>query len=895
MKLSHKLLAAFLAVGVIPFTVISVIALNTASNSLEEKAFDQLKAVRDIKAQRIGSFFAERQGDMNVVQQTVVALQDAAIDKLDSVQQNKAAALELLASQWQIDITAQQTRSICTKGVDVFTEYLKTGKKPADYDRLAAITDEFIEQTGYYDYFIINKDGLCVYTPAKEADYKSNLLNGPYAKSGLGDVVRGALSGEVTYADFAPYAPSGGQQAAFVGAPILRGSEIVGVVALQINMDRLLKVVEDRAGLGQTGETYLVGKSKGKTSFRSNMTTMGGGKYVVGYEISTPYIEAALSGQSDVGIHTDSLGNLVIVAYQPLEMNGLNWACVTKMNVEEAIVPDSGGGKDYFAKYIEEYGYYDLFLIAPNGCCFYTVTHEADYQTNLVDGTYADSGLGELTREILETRRFAMADYASYAPSNGDPAAFIGMPIMQHDKVELVVALQLSIEAINEVMQESSGMGTTGETYLIGSDNLMRSDSRLDPTNHSVKASFADPAKGSVKTDGAKAALAGKDGAEIIIDYNGNPVLSAYRPLDIFGHRWALLAEIDEWEAFQTVSSLRSLVLLIGVIGVGVIIVVALYMARMIANPLQQAIITLSQGAEQTSSASGQVSSASQSLAEGSSEQASSLEETSSSLEEMSSMTERNAEGAKRANELATQTRQAADSGANQMEAMSTAMSDIQRSSSEIANIIKTIDEIAFQTNILALNAAVEAARAGEAGMGFAVVADEVRSLAQRSAVAARETSEKIEAAVSSSRNGVEISGKVAESLNEIVNKARQVDGLVSEIATASMEQSQGIQQINEAVSQMDQVTQSNAANAEETASAAEELNAQSEELMSVVRDLKELIGMNNDELHGVYRRPVMKQAAPASKTNQSGRLTNTGKSHKKLTNDPLPDDFKDF
>ncbi|MDI1248289.1 MAG: Cache 3/Cache 2 fusion domain-containing protein [Lacunisphaera sp.] len=270
--------------------------------------------------------------------------------------------------------------------------------------------------------------------------------------------------------------------------------------------------------------------------------------------------------------------------------------------------------------------------------------------------------------------------------------------------------------------------------------------------------------------------------------------------------------------------------------------VVGFIVARGITRPILDVTAKLDAGASQTASAANQVSSASQSLAEGASEQAASLEETSSSLEEMSSMTKRNAENASRANELTRQARTAADTGASDMQAMDSAMKDIKTSSDDIAKIIRTIDEIAFQTNILALNAAVEAARAGEAGAGFAVVAEEVRSLAQRSATAAKETAGKIEAAIGKAALGVEISGKVAARLGEIVDKVRQVDALIGEVATASGEQNDGVQQINTAVSQMDKVVQSNAGAAEESAAAAEELNAQAAILNEAVQDLQRII-----------------------------------------------------
>jgi methyl-accepting chemotaxis protein len=170
-------------------------------------------------------------------------------------------------------------------------------------------------------------------------------------------------------------------------------------------------------------------------------------------------------------------------------------------------------------------------------------------------------------------------------------------------------------------------------------------------------------------------------------------------------------------------------------------------------------------------------------------------------------------------------------------------MAAIKASSDEVAKIVKNIDEIAFQTNILALNAAVEAARAGEAGAGFAVVAEEVRNLAQRSAQAARETSGRIEDAINKTGHGVEVSGKVARSLKEIIEKARIVDDLVGQIAAASNEQAQGISQVNLAVTAMDKVTQSNAATAEESASASQELNSQAVIQKAAVDELLALVG----------------------------------------------------
>ncbi|NBR87894.1 MAG: chemotaxis protein [Verrucomicrobia bacterium] len=335
-------------------------------------------------------------------------------------------------------------------------------------------------------------------------------------------------------------------------------------------------------------------------------------------------------------------------------------------------------------------------------------------------------------------------------------------------------------------------------------------------------------------------------------------------------------------------------------------VVLSWFIISGITETLRRTSEALNHSASQAAAFAAQVAATSQKLAEGASEQAASLEETSASLEEMTSMVKRNAESAVKAKTVANETRVAADVGTTDMAYMKQAMNEIKVSSSEVAKIVKDIDEIAFQTNILALNAAVEAARAGEAGMGFAVVADEVRNLAQRSAKSAKETAAKIEDAIAKSERGVQISAKVAASFEQIATKTREVDQYVAEIASASQEQAQGVSQVSTAVTQMDKVTQSNAASAEESASASEELNSQAAAVKESVLLLQQLVGGGDTRTASTRQTPTRQVNPSRPSTNSVRKVDGAPKrnghapafalaGHRGKLPMPGDDNFKDF
>ena len=325
-------------------------------------------------------------------------------------------------------------------------------------------------------------------------------------------------------------------------------------------------------------------------------------------------------------------------------------------------------------------------------------------------------------------------------------------------------------------------------------------------------------------------------------DHDGQDIISGIYPMESLN--WYLVVPAKKQEIIAVAKQVSFyLIIAAGVSILALAGQVIISLQNYIFRPLSTIVQKLNHLNSSVNQAAAQAKSASQTLADGATDQAASLEETSSSIEEISAQTDNNATNARRANELSNKTTSSAEKGAEAMEQMKVAISAIKESAEETSNIISTINDIAFQTNLLALNAAVEAARAGESGKGFAVVAEEVRNLAMRSAEAVKNTSGIIEKAVSSAGSGSEITQQVAEALAEIVETANEAHKLVGQISTASNEQSTGIGQINTAISQIDKVTQSNAAEAEESVASAESLENQAREMNNVVETLVELIG----------------------------------------------------
>ncbi len=879
LTMKAKLLIFFLIAGLVPLVLVGFWSSMKAMSALTNLANNQLQSVREIKKAQIQSYFSERQGDMGVLMETVNTLRHESMAKLEAITELKAGRLleyiEMMRGSLHVVKNDPYIRGALVK----FDEAFEAGGNRVNTTGWNSVVRQYDsrmkdinEVNGWYDFFLINTEGSIVYTAERESDLGMNIPGSVLKDSSIGKaftLVQKAGAEDIVFADLAPYSPSGGAPAAFMMAQMRNISgQLAGYVALQIPLDKINAIMLQRAGMGETGESYLVGQDMlmRSDSFLDSEGHSVEASFADNTTVDTEASREGLNGKDGADVIIDYNGNPVLSNWKLIDLgSGVNWAMISEIDVAEAFSPKDSNGIYFYEKYIQMYGYYDLFLINPDGHVFYTVAKEADYQTNMISGKYSSSNLGKLVRNVLGTKEFGMADFEPYAPSNGEPASFVAQPVIHEGEVEMIVALQLPLDAINGIMQQREGMGETGETYLVGSDKLMRSDSFLDPVNHSVIGSFANPTLGSVDTEASREALGGRTDTRIIVDYNGNKVLSSYTPVELLGAKWALIAEIDQAEVNQPVNALIISILVVGLaITIGVIFLAlfitgniltqlgkdpaiiseiatkisegdlkmefaedkksnrGVYLAmKNMALKLREIVESVQAAGDYVSSGSQQLSSSAQELSQGSTEQAAAAEEASSSMEQMGSNIKQNADNSMETEKIATKAAQDAEESGK-------AVTEAVIAMKEIATKISIIEEIARQTNLLALNAAIEAARAGEHGKGFAVVASEVRKLAERSQAAAGEISEL-------SANSVDVAERAGEMLASLVPDIQKTADLVQEISASSREQDSGAEQINKAILQLDEVIQQNASASEEMASTSEELASQAEQLQTTI------------------------------------------------------------
>jgi len=771
----------------------------------------------------------------------------------------------------------------------------------ASHAKYHPLLDEFRKRYGLYDIFLIEpKNGNIVYTVFKEMDFATSLNNGPHANSNLAVAYKAALrqssANNSILGDYAHYLPSYNQAAAFISSPIYDNGRLIGVLAFQVSKNKINKVVNNMIGLGETGKAYLVGTEDGK--LRSQLPQIEENT-ILSLETDLDRLESMLATDGQAR-YVDMLNVDVVASAQAISILGLDWYIVVEQNLDEA----------FSALNSIKYSLLFAWAISVAFCITFglwaarNVHRQLGADPQLLNSIATEIAEGDLSREFENpdklhgTLKVLAATQQTLKDQKAKDEEHVFRINRLSDGMENLttpVALgsaELGITLMNDAMRDlfheceadiKSAVPTFNADNLEGALMCQFSD---DPQE--LRAILLN-----AKSDFHYEFTAGNRFFRIIFSpqfssRNGEMLGICMEWLDLT-KEIRVLKEVDSVVAGANNGELANRVNLTDKDGAylelskginGLLEVIQEFVgdvnqflgaisdgdlstgldkpyqgdftevktnANASVRKLKEVVNNIRSVANNVDTAAREINAGNLDLSQRTERAAASLEETSASMEEITASVSQNADNSKEAKTLALGAKNQAEKGGAVVGQAVTAMAGINESSRKISDIIGVIDDIAFQTNLLALNASVEAARAGEQGRGFAVVASEVRNLAGRSATAAKEIKDLIEDSVSRVENGAKLVNESGQTLDGIVDQVKKVTDIVTEISASSQEQADGIGLVNNAITQLDEATQQNAALVEEASAASQSSSDQANNLI----DLISFFSTSADEVHG--------------------------------------------
>lgn len=938
-SLKRPLTYTFLTVGLLPLLLIGIVALVLTSNMASNLVVQNLEAIKANKVVAIEKYAntivnqvlsASDDPNLALNMQTITASFDSVLDDslpLEGRSQIIESMREELSSYYNNQFLPTYKEANNNSSIDVGSllnalsaeavvlqhAYIQANPNPlgnkhimfasalntpydAAHDLIHQTFKGYLEKFGYYDIFLVDTQGRVVYSVYKELDYATNLLSGSYASSGLGQAFTQSmnLSSTQDYVllDYAQYAPSYEAPASFIASPIFAGNQRVGSLIYQMPLDAISAVMSERRGLGETGESYLVGPDK---LMRSDSI-----KYPDQFSVNASFrnkkalktqaVAMGLKGESGVVEGDNYMDEAVYSGFIPVKFGSLDWTMIAEIETSEAYAAVSQlrwviaavclfavGGIVYVALRVSN-KIVEPVVDMRNAMA--SIVQSSDFservQVNREDeiGQSAQSlnTLLESVEESIKETNEVVGAIANGEFSRRVEADFKGDLLLLKNGVNASAqAMGSAIKEVNAVVaslaqgdfSQSVDIELKGELEML-KVGVNTSTQTISEAMSSISSLMSAMSKGDFKYRveaelvGEYANIAGQ------ADSAMNAVDSALTEID------KAMADVSKGELDSRIQAIlpgqldiiktnlnASLDAVSQVFSEAEVVLEALSEGKLYKkieadfpgrfNRLKSAtnatVDKLTEVVHEIQLAAKTVHTSTDDIAKGNSnlsarteQQAANLEQTAASMDEITATVRHTATNAGHANSIASEAKESASQGGSVVHEAVVAMEEINSASARIADIISVIDAIAFQTNLLALNAAVEAARAGEQGKGFAVVASEVRNLAGRSANAAKEIKGLIEDSVGKVKAGSELVSRSGKTLEEIISKVENVSSIVNEISTAADEQSTGVSEIHTAIESLQMLTQQNTAMVEEAAAASEELGGQAKSLSDLIQ-----------------------------------------------------------